>query len=153
MKPYSLRPLHRAVGPMLPSFDEAPADPRAGRIKAIEDYWQQYPGAAPNGSGPTGLASSDAKGWSDLLNQQTEYFDLIGQPKEVRLGHDLGSTEHYAGLPAGYTEDRFVDEVDRFKHGGREPGFARSQNLPETEARFRRAMAAPSMAALVKRGR
>lgn len=51
------------------------------RLKEITDYWQQYPGAAPGGTGATGLMPGDAKGWSDLLNQQTEAANIERQFK------------------------------------------------------------------------
>jgi len=59
------------------------------RLTEIEEYWRQYPGAAPGGSGPTGLLPNDAKGWSDLMNMQTEYANLKRQlsgegPLQVR---------------------------------------------------------------------
>ncbi len=51
-------------------------DPVHQRMQEIQDYWQQYPGAAPGGTGLTGLTHDDAQGWSRLLNQQTEYENL-----------------------------------------------------------------------------
>ena len=54
------------------------------RWRSIRDLQQQYPGRAPGGTGLTGLASTDAQGWSDMLNQQTEAInienDLEGRP-------------------------------------------------------------------------
>jgi len=65
------------------------------RINQIEDYWRQYPGAAPGGTGPTGLASNDAQGWSQLLNDQTEHQNLINSltgapPVTVKMGNAGG---------------------------------------------------------------
>jgi hypothetical protein len=55
------------------------------KLKAIYALWQQYPGRAPGGSGPTGIEYTSFMGgmdpniaqeWSDILNQQTEALNL-----------------------------------------------------------------------------
>lgn len=46
------------------------------RLKYIQDYYNMYPGAAPGGSGPTGLAPNDQAGWQRLLAMQQEYLEL-----------------------------------------------------------------------------
>lgn len=46
------------------------------RLKWIEDYYRMYPGAAPGGSGSTGLAPGDELGWRNLLAMQQEYVQL-----------------------------------------------------------------------------
>lgn len=56
----------------------------------FEDYMAQYPGAAPNGTGPTGLGAGDAAGWSNLLNRQTRYLQdkakASGSSLNVKFG-------------------------------------------------------------------
>ena len=48
----------------------------AQRIGRIEEGWKQNPGRRPGGSGSTGLASQDAQGWSEMLNEQVEHQNL-----------------------------------------------------------------------------
>lgn len=79
-------------------------DPRRIRVKDIEENWQQFPGAAPGGTGPTGLMSSDSKGWSDLMNQQSEHQNLLNElsgkgPMKVERGQDMG------GMPPSIADD------------------------------------------------
>ena len=71
-------------------------DPRVEALKSIYAQWQQFPGRAPNGTGLTGLNANDAKGWADMLNQQTEALrlkaELEGEPApNIRLGRSFGS--------------------------------------------------------------
>ena len=75
------------------SFKEQMLDPQPeDRMAEIEDNWRTNPGAAPGGTGPTGLLPGDARGWSDLLNQQTEHAALSGHPiTAVKRGRDIGS--------------------------------------------------------------
>ena len=75
-------------------FDQQ--DPRVEALKSIYAQWQQFPGRAPNSSGLTGLQRHDAKGWSDMLNQQTEALrlkaELKGEPApNIRFGGSFGS--------------------------------------------------------------
>jgi hypothetical protein len=61
-------------------------DPREGPATFIEDpmremanfdsLYEQHPGRAPGGSGTTGLQSSDARGYSDMLNERLRYMRL-----------------------------------------------------------------------------
>lgn len=75
------------------------ADPRQ-RLDEIQSQWKQFPGRMPGGTGPTGLASNDAHGWSQMLNEQTEAAQIAngGHPLTVRRGHDLG------GMPPNLAE-------------------------------------------------
>lgn len=50
-------------------------DPRA-RLQQLEEGFRMNPGRAPNGTGTTGLLSSDSKGWSKVLEEQQEYARL-----------------------------------------------------------------------------
>ncbi len=72
---------------------------KAMRLKQIQDEWQQFPGRAPNGTGLTGLNPNDAKGYSDMLNEQTEGMNLENEaqgkaPMRVRLGGEIASQGH-----------------------------------------------------------
>lgn len=63
-----------------PSDPDAPRKARE-RLQNIEAYWNENPGAAPGGSGETGLLPNDSQGWSALLNMQTEHQNLSNQLK------------------------------------------------------------------------
>ena len=41
------------------------------RLRQIMEQWDQNPGLAPNGTGPTGLNPNDSKGWARSRNDQT----------------------------------------------------------------------------------
>lgn len=78
-------------------------DPREARLQQIRARWKQFPGSAPGGTGPTGLMSNDAQGWSSMLNEQTEAANLSNEmagkpPLSVRRGRDLG------GMPASLAD-------------------------------------------------
>src|SRR5215475_5884264 len=70
----SVRTLRQKTVPLRPSADDA-------RLQQIEDEWQQYPGRAPGGTGLTGLLPNDSRGYSDMLNEQTEYANLLRRQK------------------------------------------------------------------------
>lgn len=54
-------------------FPRQSADPRR-RMAAFEDRVRTHPGAAPGGTGTTGLLPGDAQGYSDLLEDQQGYL-------------------------------------------------------------------------------
>ncbi len=59
------------------------------RLQMLMDDWRQPPGAAPGGSGSTGLKSNDRKGWEIMLENQrwalNELREQGGQePMQVR---------------------------------------------------------------------
>ena len=57
------------------------------RLQTILASWRANPGRAPGGTGSTGLASTDAQGYSDMLNEQREAAELqSGQPLTLRMG-------------------------------------------------------------------
>lgn len=69
-----------------------------------ERYFSEYPGAAPGGTGDTGLAPNDSQGYSDLMNMQDAYLKATNPQTTVRPGQDLGLTgsaapEDANGLP------------------------------------------------------
>ena len=66
------------------------------RLRQIEDRWRMYPGASPGGTGKTGLLSNDAAGWSQILNEQTEYQNLSNRldnkpPVNIERAGDFSS--------------------------------------------------------------
>ena len=68
---------------------------KVSRLRYLREQQQRFPGRRPGGSGSTGLLSSDAQGWSNMLNQQTEAAnlerELAGQgPLNVQSGHQYG---------------------------------------------------------------
>ena len=74
-------------------------DAQAARLAQIYDEWNRFPGRAPGGSGETGLAPNDAKGYSDLLNEQTEGLDLENAaqgkaPMRRSYGGEIASQGH-----------------------------------------------------------
>jgi hypothetical protein len=64
-------------------------DPRIARLKQLTQEFQQYPGAAPGGTGATGLRPDDAQGYSDLLNRRIEYQQLTNPKTQVFGDRDL----------------------------------------------------------------
>ncbi len=76
----------------------------ADMLARLHALWKQYPGRAPNGTGPTGLLSNDAQGWSQMLNDQTTGLNLedaaAGKaPVSVRQGFDEGLPPSIASDP------------------------------------------------------
>lgn len=99
--------------PTFPNYGAQSQDP-ASRLAEIQAKWKQFPGRAPNGTGPTGLNPDDAQGWSDMENEQTEALRLQDQlggkaGPTIRVGrqsalagiHD--ATDPYAGLDPNST--------------------------------------------------
>lgn len=76
-----------------------PGDPHLGNfgdytVPQFEDYIRQHPGAAPGGTGETGLASDDLQGYTDLKNADTRYAELkSGQPMNIRFGGEIPTGE------------------------------------------------------------
>lgn len=53
-----------------------PEDPRIARLRKLQEEFTNHPGAAPGGTGDTGLLTNDAQGYSDLLNRRSEAVNL-----------------------------------------------------------------------------
>jgi hypothetical protein len=53
---------------------------RRGRLNSILGLWKQYPGRQPGGTGSTGLMSGDARGWSQVLQDQIDAMNLSRKP-------------------------------------------------------------------------
>ena len=51
-------------------------DPSQMSMASILALQKQFPGRAPGGTGPTGILPGDAKGWSDMENQQTDALNM-----------------------------------------------------------------------------
>jgi hypothetical protein len=115
---------------------------RRERIGAFESYMGENPGAAPGGTGKTGLSPTDAKGWSDLLERRAQYaFDtgmadrtaFAGYSGGVLGGSDRGGRMQRGsamrGL-AGAAGVGFDDAEDAFREGGMEGKnrFLQAQN-------------------------
>jgi hypothetical protein len=91
-------------------------DARLDRIREFETYMERYPGAAPNGTGSTGLMSGDARGYSELLNRQKRYLDdknaVAGRgPMAVRDGGSMTTSRRPAA----------IDELEAFAERSRNP--------------------------------
>jgi len=89
----SIRTLRNKTVPLRPDPDEA-------RLQQIEESWRQYPGRAPGGTGLTGLLPNDSRGYSDMLNERTEYGNLLrrqqGQaPLAVVQGRGFAPEPYY----------------------------------------------------------
>lgn len=56
-------------------LDKPNYDPVARLVELAATY-RRYPGAAPQGTGETGLLPNDAQGYSRMLNDRTEYMKL-----------------------------------------------------------------------------
>lgn len=55
------------------TFDSADPAQKSQAVRRLQELQQQYGGRlTPNFTGPTGLAKNDGKGWSKMLNAQTE---------------------------------------------------------------------------------
>ena len=60
-----------------------------GRLRDILENWRMNPGAAPNGSGTTGLNHNDSHGWDRLLEDQRWALNALreqngDEPMQVR---------------------------------------------------------------------
>jgi len=78
----SLSPSRQALRNLaLPqSIPDTGADPYADwSLDQMKNYFEQYPGAAPRGTGETGLASDDATGYSHLLNMRQRFLQMGGK--------------------------------------------------------------------------
>lgn len=73
------------------------------RLQNILQLQKQYPGRRPGGTGPTGLLSTDAKGWSGMLNEQTE-AENIQRELAGKGPLDIESIPS-EGLPPGIADD------------------------------------------------
>lgn len=76
---------------------------RLNRIRLFREEVARHPGASPWGAGRTGLQSSDAIGYSQLLNRQKQFLDDIGAergegPLAVVPGYGAGATAALEGL-------------------------------------------------------
>ena len=81
------------------------------RLKTIMERWQQHPGSMVGGTGTTGLASNDAQGWSNMLNDNTwAQEQLTGKPMQVEFG--------------GYPQGTQTGEISTAGRGQYDPAMA-----------------------------
>lgn len=59
------------------NFAADEANDRAARITNFQNYMGANPGAAPGGTGSTGLRENDGAGWARLMEQQQQYLKDI----------------------------------------------------------------------------
>lgn len=72
---------------------------RKSRIQGVQDfenYMHTNPGAAPGGTGKTGLLSNDAQGWSKLLERQQQYL-----ADKAELEGKAGPSVRFGGYSGG----------------------------------------------------
>jgi hypothetical protein len=111
--------------------------------------------------GPTGYNRS----WVPFLEQDWPKAEANPKMKFTTNYSGLADPQSLAdapkpGLPTGYTERQYGDELNQFAAGGKTPGFAESDTsgFPEIGSRFRSEMQArtsgrpPSIRALAKQG-
>lgn len=71
------------------------------RLRQISQSWEQNPGRAIGGSGPTGLASNDSQGWARMLEEQQEYMKLAdfasGKPQGINVRAGDLNERHIGG--------------------------------------------------------
>lgn len=104
---------------------KGPDDPRRRRLQELQDEFTRNPGAAPGGTGLTGLNKDDGQGYSALLNRQTEYLnlqrELDGQgPLRVQRGGIIPSQ-----LPQGPSPFDTLQKTMNQALGGMRKGFLR----------------------------
>ena len=59
--------------------------PQMIQAQQTQARWKQFPGSRPGGTGPTGLNSQDAQGWTDMQNDNLAGMEAIsGEPVNVR---------------------------------------------------------------------
>lgn len=84
-----------------------PSNQFSGMTTADADqYFADHPGAAPGGTGDTGLLPDDAKGYSDLVNLRTAYTQAKNPQATVRTldgGDPLSSVASIANNPGWWT--------------------------------------------------
>ncbi len=77
-------------------------DPRVSRVRELDRYYAMYPGAAPNGTGATGV--NDLAGYSKMKNENVEYLNLKNElagkgPVGTRFG-GMAWGEHMPKRPS-----------------------------------------------------
>lgn len=107
--------------------DAAEAQSKQNRLNDILNSWKENPGRAPNGTGTTGLMSTDKEGYAQMLKEQTEAMNLSNELKgkgPVEVREAPLQERHYdsAGpVPQGddYEEANFWNpySVDQYRRG------------------------------------
>lgn len=69
--------------------------PQMVQAQQTQDRWKQFPGSRPGGSGLTGLNSNDAKGWTDMQNDNIAGLEAMnGAPVNVRGNYNGTDFSH-----------------------------------------------------------
>ena len=78
--------LRRALMDQEDSIAQAGAmTPGMAQVSATQDRWRRFPGSRPGGTGLTGLKSHDARGWTDMQNDNIESMQMMSdEPLQVR---------------------------------------------------------------------
>ena len=107
----------------MPSYGTDPAS----RLAELQEEFTRFPGAAPGGTGLTGLGKHDAQGYSRLLERQQEYMNLQRQaagqgPMNVRWGGVMPSQTGISPATGENNADAFGmaaniggDTMDKFR--------------------------------------
>jgi hypothetical protein len=107
---------------------------------------------AEGANGPAGWNRQ----WTPFFESMNVLGDNSGKNYELDARTLDTPTAPSAGLPPGYTDDRYNTELNTFAGGGAAPGFASTdtRGFPEIGQRFQTEMKkrAASMAALAKQG-
>ena len=94
---------------------------RLARASLLQKQMQDFPGRAPGGTGPTGLLSNDARGWSNMLNEQSEYAGLMSD-KPMSYQEAPYRERHVSAQPTTGTESTLFDLDQRSAVPGA-PGY------------------------------
>ena len=113
---------------------------RLARMRQIHRLQAQYPGRRPGGTGLTGLASTDAQGWSDMLNQQTEAENI------EREFDDQGPLRVRSGVRYGGIAPSIAESPDWWLQGEPDPREITAQSTPRIRRNLD--MLPPSLRAL-----
>ena len=97
---------------------------KLARLRYIRAQQMQYPGRRPGGTGLTGLASTDAQGWSDMLNQQTEAANI------ERESRGRGPLTVEPGAQYGGMAPSIADSPDWWLQGEADPREVTAQSIP-----------------------
>ena len=97
---------------------------KLARLQYIRAQQAQYPGRRSGGTGLTGLASTDAQGWSDMLNQQTEAMNI------EREFDDKGPLQVRSGFQYGGMAPSIAESPDWWLQGEPDPREVTAQSIP-----------------------
>jgi hypothetical protein len=83
------------MGPFGNALMQQEEDPRVAQTL---ERWRQYPGSRPGGTGLTGLHRNDAKGWTQMLNDN--FAAMQAQSDDpLRVAADYRGTNFATAAP------------------------------------------------------